>query len=214
MCRARYQGAAGPRSRPWASGWFRSAVVAVFRSGLRAGTLSPAGPLDHAARAHLGVGIGQDPVEALHALQPGRIIGDRIGRRALWFPAEVAERTDVGQDVPGIAEAILAGRDAGLIGAVLAHDDVGELPGRHRLTAADVEHLAGGPLIGQHENIGVDDVVDVDVIADRRAVFVQDRRNVLQIAQAEDAAGTGVRVIDRLPWPLHDAVAQRDRRYP
>src|SRR5262249_61181983 len=105
---------------------------------------------------------------------------------------------------------VLAGDHAALVGAVVTHHDVGELPGRDRLAAADVENLPGGALVGQHEDVGVHHVVDVDVVADRRAVLVQDRREALQVAEAEDAAGARGGGGDRLPRARGNAVAQRE----
>ena len=100
----------------------------------------------------------------------------------------------------------------GSVGAVLAHDDVGEFPGRDRLAAADVEDPPDGAVVLQDEHVGVHHVVDVDVVADRPAVLVQGRRHALQVAQAEDAARARVGVVDRLPRALDDAVAQGDGR--
>ena len=100
----------------------------------------------------------------------------------------------------------------GLVGTVLTHDDVGELPGGDRLATADVEDPPAGAVVRQHEHVRVHDVVDIDVVADRRAILVEGRRYALQVAQAEDAARTRVRVVDRLPRALHDAVAQGDGR--
>src|SRR5262249_60002212 len=113
-----------------------------------------------------GVGLGQHPVQAVHALEPGRIGGDGIGRGVPRVPAQRPEGADVRQDVARVAEAVLAGDHAGLVGAVVTHHDVGELPGRDRLAAADVEDLPGGALVRQHEAVGVHYVVDVDVVPD------------------------------------------------
>jgi len=112
--------------------------------------------------------------------------------------------------VPGVAKPVLTG-DHGRLGrpVVLPHD-IGEFPGRYRGAAADVEDPPGGAVVGQHQHIGVDDIVDVDVVPDRPAVLVENRRRALQVTQAEDAARAGVCVVDRLPRALDDAVAQGD----
>src|SRR5690349_19595881 len=54
--------------------------------------------------------------------------------------------------------------------------------------------------------------MDVDVVADGPAILVEGRGYALQIAQAEDAARARVRVVDRLPRALDDAIAERDGR--
>ena len=166
----------------------------------------------HAQRAHLRVGLGQHPVQAVHALEPFGVGSDRVGRGVLRLPAQRPQRADVGQDVPGVAEPVLAGHRGRQVGAVLAPHDLGELPGGDRLAAADVEHPAHRALVRQHQHVGVHHVVDVDVVADVAAVLVQRRRLAEQVAQAEDAAGAGVGVVDRLPRALDDAVPQRDGR--
>ena len=123
------------------------------------------------------------------------------------------EGADVGEDVAGVPEAVLAGDFGRPVTAVVLPDHVGELGRGDRLAAADVEDPAGRPVVLQHQHVGVDHVVDVDVVPDRPAVLVQGRRQALQVAQAEDAAGTGVHVVHRLPGALDDAVAQGDGRY-
>ena len=98
-----------------------------------------------------------------------------------------------------------------LVRSVLAHDDVREFPGGDRLAAADVEDPPGGAVVPEHQHVGVDHVLDVDVVPDRLAVLNR-TEPAEQIAQAEDAAGTGVGVVDRLPGALDDAVPERDGR--
>ena len=162
--------------------------------------------------AHPRVGLGEYSVQAFDLFQPRRVLRDRLGRRTAWFPAQRPQGADVGQDVAGIAEAVLPGHRAWLGRAVLAHDDVGEFPRGDRGAAADVENPADGPVVLQDQHVGVHDVVDVDVVADGPAVLVKGRGYALQIAQAEDAARARVRVVDRLPRPLDDAVAKGDGR--
>src|SRR5690349_9468226 len=84
---------------------------------------------------------------------------------SLWLPAQCAERRDVRQDVPGIAEPVLAGHVARKVRTVLAPDDVRELRGCERPAAANVENLPDRALVIEHEKIGIDNIVDVDVVA-------------------------------------------------
>ena len=100
----------------------------------------------------------------------------------------------------------------GCVGPVLAHDDVGEFPGGDRLAAPDIEDPSRGAVVREHQHVGVHDVLDVDVVPDRPTILVEDGSPAQQVAQAEDAARTGVRVVHRLPGPLHDAVPERDGR--
>src|SRR5580693_1381408 len=101
-----------------------------------------------------------------------------------------------------VTEAVLTGDFGRLLGAVLAHDYLRELPRRHRLAPADVENAPNGPVVLQHEDVGVDDIVNVYVITDGFPVFVQDRRQALQVMEAEDTARTRVGVVDRLAGAL------------
>ncbi len=89
-----------------------------------------------------------------------------------------------------VAEAVLASHYARLARTVVAPDDVSKFTGCHRLAPAHVEDPPCGTVILQHEDVGVHNVVYVDVIPDGLAVFVQGRRCTLQVAQAEDPAGT------------------------
>ena len=91
----------------------------------------------------------------------------------LGLPAQRPQGADVGQDVPGVAEAVFSGHYARLAGPVLAHHDVREFPGGDRPAASDVEDPPGGAVVRQHEHVGVHDVVDVDVVADRGAILVE-----------------------------------------
>jgi hypothetical protein len=61
-----------------------------------------------------------------------------------------------------------------------ARRDPGELVHRPRAAAADVEHLVVGARVLEHEQVRVDDVVDVDEIAHLQAVFV-DRGLVAEV---------------------------------
>src|SRR5215469_5980572 len=156
--------------------------------------------------------LRQHAVETLHAVEPRGVRGDRFGRATLRLPAQGLQGADIRDDVAGVAKAVVAGHPAWLIGAVLTHNDVGEFPGGDPYTATDVEDPPGGEVVLQREHVGIYDVIDVDVVADRRTVLIEGRRYALQVTQAEDATGARVRVIDRLPRSLDDAVAQGDRR--
>ena len=55
-------------------------------------------------------------------------------------------------------------------------DDVGELSGRDRLSATHVEDLSDGAIVLHHQHVGVHNIVDVHVVADRGTILEQDRR--------------------------------------
>ena len=114
--------------------------------------------------------------------------------------------------MPRITESVLARYRRPPLDPYWPIDDVCELQGRYRPAPAYVENVAGGPLILEDEHIRVHHIVDIDVIADRTAVFVRGWDLSLLIAEAEDAARARIRVEDRLPWTLDDAVAQGDGR--
>src|SRR5262249_60324794 len=97
-------------------------------------------------------------------------------------------------------------------GPVVAADPPGELLCGVGRAAPDVEHAADGALVRQHENIRVDDVVDVDVVPDRLTVLVERRCASEQVVQVENAACPRVGVVYGLPGTLHDAVAKGDGR--
>ena len=153
---------------------------------------------------HPRVGVGQHPVQALHALKPRGVRRHGPGWRAPRFPAQLPQRADIGQAVPRVAEAVVPGHHSRLVRPILAHDDVREFPGGDRLTAANVEDPPGGAIVPEHQHIGVHHVLDVDVIPDRLAVLIKDRSLAEQIAQAEDAADTRVGVVNRLPGALDE----------
>src|ERR1700677_3607521 len=90
------------------------------------------------------------------------------------FPAQCLQSRDVREDVASVAEAVLAGHRPRLGRSVLAHHDVREFPGGYRPAAADIEHSPHGAVVRQYEHIRIDDIVDVDVITDRRTVLVED----------------------------------------
>ena len=75
---------------------------------------TPAALPDDPEGTHPRVRLGQHAVEAVHALEPFGVRGDRVGRRALRLPAQRPQGADVRHDVPGVAEAVLAGHHAGL----------------------------------------------------------------------------------------------------
>ena len=76
----------------------------------------------------------------------------------------------------GIAEAVLACHNAPLVRGVLAPHDIAELGCRDSLTAADVENAPHGRILTEHKDVGVNDIVDIDIVADGAAVFVEDGR--------------------------------------
>src|SRR5215831_17759275 len=124
------------------------------------------------------------------------------------FPPQCPQGTYVRNDVPRITEAVFACHHPRLTGPVLAHDDVREFPRRDRRAAADVEDSPCGTVVGKNEHVGVYYIVDIDVVTDRRTILVEGRRYALHVTQAEDATSTRVRVVDRLPRTLDDAVAE------
>ena len=69
-------------------------------------------------------------------------------------------------------------------------------------------YLADGPVVVQNEDVGVHHVIDVYVVTDRLTVFVHRWGDAMLVAEAEDPAGTRVRVEGRLTRPLDNAVAQ------
>ena len=76
--------------------------------GEQEGLHAPRLPHD-AEGPHPRVRLVQHAVEAVHALEPGGVRRDRVGRRALRLPAERPQRADVGEDVARVAEPVLAG---------------------------------------------------------------------------------------------------------
>ena len=89
-------------------------------------------PPHDAERAHACVRRIEDSIEPVHVLEP-LCVGatESAGVRFGDQPSMLSER-DVGENVTGVAEPVLAGNDARAIGAVLTHDDLGELPSAHR----------------------------------------------------------------------------------
>ena len=106
----------------------------------------------------------------------------------LGFPAQRPQGADVGQDVPCVTEAVLASHHSRLRRPVLAHHDVRKFPGGDRPAASDVKDPAHGAGVRQNQHVGVYDVVDADVIADRSAILIEDGSPSQHVAQAEDAA--------------------------
>src|SRR4029077_6838276 len=78
---------------------------------------------DNAEGAHPRARIGQYTVQTLKAVEPCGVRGDRFGRRALRLPSQGSQGTDVRENVAGVAEAVVAGHPARLVGTVLTHDD-------------------------------------------------------------------------------------------
>ena len=54
---------------------------------------------------------------------------------------------------------------------------------------ADVENAADRAVVLEHQDVRVDDVVDVDVVPDPLAILVQRGHAALAIVEAEDPAG-------------------------
>src|SRR5207302_11023124 len=78
-------------------------------------------------------------------------------------------------------------------------DGVDDLAHREPLSRAEVERLARGDVRGRKRQVRGDDVVDVDVVAHRRAVAAQDR--TLAAQERADRSWD-----DATPVPVADAV--------
>ena len=90
-------------------------------------------------------------------------------------PTRATSGADVGQDVTGVTKTVFARYLSRLFRTVVPHHDVRELACRNGFPAADVENSTNGGLVLEYEYIGVNDVIDIDVVADRLAVFVKYR---------------------------------------
>src|SRR5262245_11191250 len=93
-------------------------------------------------RTHLGVRLGEDLVEPGHPLEPLGVLGDRVDGGTPRLPAELLQGSDVGDDVAGVAEAVLAAHHTRLLRAVLAPYDVRELHRRVRRAATAAARTA------------------------------------------------------------------------
>ena len=159
-------------------------------------------PPDDPERTHPSVGLGQHSVETVHALKPRGICRDRFGRRTLGLPAQSSQSALMSERMCRVSPkryspvTTPAWREPYWRMTMSANSLVVTA-----LAAAHVEDPPGGAVVLQYQHIGVYHVVDVDVVADRRTILVESRRHALQVAQAEDAAGPGVGVVDRLPRP-------------
>src|SRR5262245_11875871 len=123
-------------------------------------------------RAHPCVRSSENGVQPFHSRKPLRVLGHRVSRGTLGRPAKPCDGVNVRDDVSSVAEPVFAADATGEIRVVLAPNDFGELCSRITGAAADIEYLANGSLIGENEHIGVDHVMDIDVVTDRFPVLV------------------------------------------
>src|SRR5262245_26379553 len=87
------------------------------------------------------------------------------------------------------------------------------LPDRRPLAHADVDRLVIGAIGFERQQVGLNDVADVNEIARLPAIFIDYRLLVVQQARREYGADACIRIRERLARSVNVEITQRDHRY-
>ena len=143
--------------------------------------------------------------------QPIEIIPNTVFGTAARRPADRAQAGNVRNNVARVAKTVL------MIGfwlkglARLFGRDPGHFQNGVGLTAPHIEDLPHRFRMLQHQQVGGDDIDNVDVIAPLQAILKNRWLLFLGVRKAKNAAGPRIGIGKRLARPLHDRIAQGHR---
>src|SRR5215203_3132187 len=162
---------------------------------------------------------------AQHPFRGGEVLSDRPLRShpikvAIYPPAQIRARCKserpkargIGDQGPHLARPELAWKKRRDRLAQAIREESGQVPYGDRLPGPNVEDLPIRARIDGYEQVRPRHVLDEDQIARLPAILVDDRRQIIGEAGAEDGDDPGIGVEQRLPRTVGGGVAERNRR--